>query len=208
MRFDDYLTRGRRRSRARGARILRRAKVHAGRLLHRRHAALDLHGLGQHALRRATRVPVAHWTLLTTLIDFSQSRATSRCSSTRACIGWLAESMAQARLSRRQRDGDHLPPAALEQPDLALRGARLAATASAAAVRRAVLEHGHHAHAAAAMHEFYLREMYLNNNLIKPDALTIAGEPIDLDRIVQPLYAVTAEDDHIAPWRQTFRINN
>ena len=33
------------------------------------------------------------------------------------------------------------------------------------------------------MHEFYLREMYLNNNLIKPDALTIAGEPIDLTLI-------------------------
>ncbi len=57
-----------------------------------------------------------------------------------------------------------------------------------------------------AMHSFYLREMYLNNNLMKRDALTIAGEPIDLDRITQPLYAVTAEDDHIAPWRQCYRI--
>lgn len=57
-----------------------------------------------------------------------------------------------------------------------------------------------------AMHSYYLREMYLNNNLIKKDALTIAGQPIDLERIVQPLYAVTAEDDHIAPWRQCYRI--
>jgi len=57
-----------------------------------------------------------------------------------------------------------------------------------------------------AMHAFYLREMYLHNNLMKRDALTIAGEPIDLDRITQPLYAVTAEDDHIAPWRQCYRI--
>jgi len=59
----------------------------------------------------------------------------------------------------------------------------------------------------AAMHEFYLREMYLHNRLIKPDSLTIAGEPISLERIRQPLYAVSAEDDHVAPWRQTFRIN-
>ncbi|WP_301101348.1 alpha/beta fold hydrolase [Propionivibrio sp.] len=58
----------------------------------------------------------------------------------------------------------------------------------------------------AAMHSFYLREMYLNNNLMKRDALTIAGEPIDLDRITQPLYAVSAEDDHIVPWRQSYRI--
>lgn len=57
-----------------------------------------------------------------------------------------------------------------------------------------------------AMHAFYLREMYLHNNLIKRDRLNIAGEDIDLDRIVQPLYAVTAEDDHIAPWKQCYRI--
>jgi len=59
----------------------------------------------------------------------------------------------------------------------------------------------------ATMHEFYLREMYLANRLIKPDSLTIAGEPISLKRIRQPLYAVSADDDHVAPWRQTFRIN-
>ncbi|WP_303784582.1 alpha/beta hydrolase [Azovibrio restrictus] len=57
-----------------------------------------------------------------------------------------------------------------------------------------------------AMHSFYLREMYLQNNLIKRDKLNIAGQPIDLRRITQPLYAVTAEDDHIAPWAQCYRI--
>ena len=57
------------------------------------------------------------------------------------------------------------------------------------------------------MHEYYMREMYLKNNLVKSDALTVAGEPIDLVRIHQPLYDVSAEDDHIAPWRQTFKIN-
>jgi len=59
-----------------------------------------------------------------------------------------------------------------------------------------------------AMHAWYLRELYLHNKLIRPDALTIAGEPISLERIVQPLYAVAAVDDHIAPWAQTYRINN
>jgi polyhydroxyalkanoate synthase len=58
----------------------------------------------------------------------------------------------------------------------------------------------------ATMHSFYLRQMYLNNNLIKPDALTLGGEPIDLTRIAQPLYAVSAEDDHIVPWRQSYLI--
>jgi polyhydroxyalkanoate synthase len=59
-----------------------------------------------------------------------------------------------------------------------------------------------------AMHSWYLRELYLHNNLIEKDALTVAGEPIDLGAIVQPVYAVSAEDDHIAPWRQTFRTMN
>jgi len=60
----------------------------------------------------------------------------------------------------------------------------------------------------AAMHQWYLREFYLNNNLIKKDALTVAGEKIDLERVVQPVYAVSAEDDHVAPWRQTFLVNH
>lgn len=60
----------------------------------------------------------------------------------------------------------------------------------------------------AAMHGWYLRNFYLENRLIKKDVLNLAGENIDLGRIVQPLYAVSAEDDHIAPWRQTFRVNN
>jgi polyhydroxyalkanoate synthase subunit PhaC len=60
----------------------------------------------------------------------------------------------------------------------------------------------------AAMHKWYLQEFYLNNNLIKKDALSVAGEKIDLGRIVQPIYAVAASDDHIAPWKQAYRINN
>ncbi|MCK6389118.1 MAG: alpha/beta fold hydrolase, partial [Zoogloea sp.] len=59
-----------------------------------------------------------------------------------------------------------------------------------------------------AMHAWYLRELYLHNRLIDKDALTVAGEPIDLGRIKQPVYAVGAEDDHIAPWRQTFKTLN
>ncbi|GAB1425557.1 class I poly(R)-hydroxyalkanoic acid synthase [Thauera terpenica] len=58
------------------------------------------------------------------------------------------------------------------------------------------------------MHAWYLRELYLHNRLIQQNALEVAGESIDLSSIRQPLYAVSAEDDHIAPWRQTFAVNN
>ena len=60
----------------------------------------------------------------------------------------------------------------------------------------------------AKMHSWYLRNFYLDNSLIKKDALEIAGEKIDLSRIIQPMYAVAAADDHVAPWKQTFRVNN
>ncbi|HEX6829446.1 MAG TPA: class I poly(R)-hydroxyalkanoic acid synthase, partial [Burkholderiales bacterium] len=57
-----------------------------------------------------------------------------------------------------------------------------------------------------AMHTYYLREFYLHNKLLKKDALTLAGHPIDLGRIRQPLYAVGCEEDHIAPWKATFSL--
>ena len=57
-----------------------------------------------------------------------------------------------------------------------------------------------------AMHGFYLRELYLRNKLARPGGLQLAGESIDLGLVTQPLYAVTAEDDHVAPWHQCFRI--
>jgi polyhydroxyalkanoate synthase len=54
------------------------------------------------------------------------------------------------------------------------------------------------------MHSFYLRQMYLHNRLCQPDALTLAGERIDLGRIDVPIYFLSALDDHIAPWRSTY----
>jgi poly[(R)-3-hydroxyalkanoate] polymerase subunit PhaC len=58
----------------------------------------------------------------------------------------------------------------------------------------------------AAMHSFYLREFYLKNSLIEPDAMKFNGRSIDLGCITQPLYAVGTEQDHIAPWKETFKI--
>ena len=57
-----------------------------------------------------------------------------------------------------------------------------------------------------AMHSFYLREFYLNNKLIQPDGITLSGRPIDISRITQPIYAVGTEQDHVAPWKSAFRI--
>jgi polyhydroxyalkanoate synthase len=56
----------------------------------------------------------------------------------------------------------------------------------------------------AAMHSFYLRNMYLNNLLRKPKGLSVHGVAIDLKKIKCPTYFLSARDDHIAPWKSTF----
>src|SRR5262249_29293654 len=48
-----------------------------------------------------------------------------------------------------------------------------------------------------AMASFYLKEFYLNNRLVEEDGLTLAGRPINLRDIEQPVYIVGAELDHI-----------
>lgn len=56
----------------------------------------------------------------------------------------------------------------------------------------------------AAMHSYYLRNMYLNNCLSQANCLTLSGTPIDLRTIDTPAYFVSTHDDHIAPWRSTY----
>ena len=111
----------------------------------------------------------------------------------------------QEGLSRRQRHGRFLPHAAFQPADLALLGHSYL-LGEPLPPFDVLFWNVDSTRMPQTMHSYYLREMYLNNNLIKRDKLTIAGEPIDLDDIVQPLYAVTAEDDHIAPWKQCYRI--
>jgi poly[(R)-3-hydroxyalkanoate] polymerase subunit PhaC len=58
----------------------------------------------------------------------------------------------------------------------------------------------------ATLHAYYLRHMYLENDLVKPDALEIEGIPIALQRVTTPTYCVAAAEDHIAPWRSVYRM--
>jgi polyhydroxyalkanoate synthase len=59
---------------------------------------------------------------------------------------------------------------------------------------------------ARAAHSWYLRNTYVENNLIEPGKVTLLGEPIDLGRVEQDIYAVGAEKDHIVPWHAAWRI--
>lgn len=52
----------------------------------------------------------------------------------------------------------------------------------------------------ASSHSFYLRNMYLANNLTAPDSFALNGVPIDIRRIQTPSFFISAKRDHIAPW--------
>ena len=56
----------------------------------------------------------------------------------------------------------------------------------------------------AAMHSFYLRNMYQQNRLSRPGGITLAGVPIDLRKIKTPTFILSTREDHIAPWRSTY----
>ena len=55
----------------------------------------------------------------------------------------------------------------------------------------------------ASMHSFYLRSCYLENQLAQ-GRMELAGQRPDLSTVDQDLYFVTAEQDHIAPWRSCY----
>jgi polyhydroxyalkanoate synthase len=56
----------------------------------------------------------------------------------------------------------------------------------------------------AAMHSFYLRSLYLKNQLAKGE-LEIAGLRLELSEVKSDAYLVGAINDHIVPWQGSYR---
>jgi len=55
------------------------------------------------------------------------------------------------------------------------------------------------------MYAWYLRNMYLENNLCVPNRLSMCGTPVDLGKIDMPSYVLATQEDHIVPWRGAYR---
>jgi polyhydroxyalkanoate synthase len=55
----------------------------------------------------------------------------------------------------------------------------------------------------AEMHTFYLRSCYVENQLAR-GVMELAGERLDLAKVDQDLYFLSAEQDHIAPWKSSY----
>jgi len=57
----------------------------------------------------------------------------------------------------------------------------------------------------ARMHSFYLRRMYMENALCQPGSIELCGVKIDLSKIKIPAYFISTVEDHIAPWKGTYK---
>ena len=55
------------------------------------------------------------------------------------------------------------------------------------------------------MYAYYLQNLYVENQLRNPDALTMAGARVDLGGITMPVYVYASREDHIVPWRSGYR---
>jgi len=51
---------------------------------------------------------------------------------------------------------------------------------------------------------WYLRNMYLENNLRIPGRLKMLGQKIDLGKVDMPAYLMAAREDHIVPWQSAY----
>jgi polyhydroxyalkanoate synthase len=150
-------------------------------------------------LRRRRRRPAASLTLLASLLDFAQP-------------GDIGVYIDESYVCARERDlgaGGVFPGSRLASAFASLRANDL--------VWRYVVEsylkgrtpppfdllywNSDSANLSGPMYTYYLRHMYLENALRRPDALSMCGVPVDLGRIDLPTYVLATEGDHIVPWR-------
>jgi polyhydroxyalkanoate synthase subunit PhaC len=60
----------------------------------------------------------------------------------------------------------------------------------------------------AKWHRAYLTDLYRDNKLVVPKALTVLGEPIDLRTVKTPTYVQAGREDHIAPAESVWKITD
>jgi polyhydroxyalkanoate synthase len=55
-------------------------------------------------------------------------------------------------------------------------------------------------------HLNYLADLYRDNKLVEPGALTALGAPLDLTKVTTPTYVQAGREDHIAPAKSVFEV--
>ncbi len=159
--------------------------------------------LNKKSSHKQHNMPVAHWTLLSSLIDFSrpgeieafineqslttiESIMTSKGYLDKDHISWAfrmlrPNSLIWHYVVHKYLYGESPPPFSV-----------LFWNADSTRLPR-------------TLHSFCLRELYLKNKLMQQNAVALDAIAIDMALVKQPLYAVGATEDHITPWRGTFK---
>ena len=144
---------------------------------------------------------VGNVTLLNTLLDYSDPGA----------LGAFTDADSVARLERRMAASGHLPGASMARTFDVLRANDLIYNYVVSnwlmgedpPAFDILAWNSDTTRMPAQMHSFYLRHFYVHNRLAKGE-LEIAGQRIDLGSIEGDVYMVSAENDHIVPWRSAY----
>jgi polyhydroxyalkanoate synthase len=54
------------------------------------------------------------------------------------------------------------------------------------------------------LYAWYVRNMYLENNLRVPGKTVVLGTPVDLGKVDMPAFVLATREDHIVPWRSAY----
>lgn len=149
------------------------------------------------------QLPVAHWTLLSSLADFSRPGDIEALINPQALANLDAIMARQGYLDKQQLSASFrlLRPNSLIWHYFVhkyLYGETMPTL-------DVLCWNGDGTRLPRALHAFCLRQFYVENNLARPDAIVLDGTPVDLARVSQPLYAVGTTEDHITPWKQVFK---
>jgi polyhydroxyalkanoate synthase len=147
------------------------------------------------------RPGVASLTLMNTLLDFEVPGQ----------LGVFADPEAVANLSRLMRRDGYLPAQSMKATFDALRATDLVwnyvvndwLLGADPAPFDLLTWNADSTRMPATMQTEYLRTCYLENQLAK-GKMELAGERLDLSDVQQDAYVITAESDHIAPWRSVY----
>ena len=60
----------------------------------------------------------------------------------------------------------------------------------------------------AGWHGSYLKDLYRDNKLVEPGAMSVDGTPLDLSRVETPAYVQAGREDHIAPAESVWKITH
>lgn len=201
--FADYMFTGALTAVTVARNICRTPRVHAAGYCIGGTALAALMAWLSHGRSSESTLPIADWTLLSTLVDFSEPGDLGVFISERSIattealmkmdgfldaryLSWIFRILGSESLIWRNFIQNYLYGAAPPKSDM-------------------LFWNSDSTRLPEAMCSFYLREFYLHNNLARKDAMFLGDRSLDMGQVTQPLYAVGTQLDHICPWRGAFR---